>query len=70
MANQRPYASYLPENFDFVAKSNGGPGGYMLTGVTNPGVDVLGPKEEYSPNRRWLCEDMDVIEFYEVTEDV
>lgn len=137
MTNQRPYASYLPDNFDFVARNNGisreelksifleaefvavgvgfvmalpqclpadprhrirspkmnpsrtftpagavswggscmalynaeGPGGYMLTGLTIPGVDVLGFKDGYSPDRPWLFEDMDVIRFYEVTED-
>lgn len=138
MANQRPYASYLPDNFDFVAKNNGisrdqlkaifleaelvavgvgfvtalpqclpadprhrirspkmnpsrtytpagavswggscmalynseSPGGYMLTGLTIPGVDIMGTKEGFSPDRPWLFEDMDVITFYEVTEDV
>lgn len=138
VANQRPYASYLPDNFEFVAKNNGisqdrlrsifldaqfvavgvgfvtalpqclpadprhrirspkmnpsrtftpagavswggscmalynsdGPGGYMLTGLTIPGVDIMGFKEGYSPDRPWLFEDMDVITFYEVSEDV
>ncbi|SPO06520.1 probable Putative urea carboxylase [Cephalotrichum gorgonifer] len=46
-----------------------GPGGYMLTGLTIPGVDVMGSKDGFSPERPWLFEDMDVITFYEVTED-
>ena len=122
MTNQRPYASFLPDNFDFVAKNNGisrdqlkpillkaefvavgvgfvtalpqclpvdprhrlrspkmnpfrtftpagavswggscmalynsdVPGGYMLTGLTIPGVDIMGIKEGYSPDRPWL----------------
>lgn len=137
MANQRPYASYLPDNFGFVARNNGisrnelkaiflnadfvavgvgfvlalpqclpadprhrlrspkmnpsrtftpagavswggscmalynadGPGGYMLTGLTIPGVDVLGFKDGFSPDRPWLFEDMDIIKFYEVTQE-
>ncbi|KAF9884998.1 hypothetical protein FE257_000821 [Aspergillus nanangensis] len=137
MANQRPYASYLPDNFDFVARNNGisreqlksiflkaefvvvgvgfvmalpqclpadprhrlrspkmnpsrtftpagavswggscmalynadGPGGYMLTGLTIPGVDVLGLKKGFSPDRPWLFEDMDIIKFHEVTRE-
>ncbi|EXJ80438.1 acetyl-CoA/propionyl-CoA carboxylase [Capronia coronata CBS 617.96] len=136
MTNQRPYATYLPDNFDFVAWNNGldasglkrifleaqfvvvgvgfisalpqclpadprhrlkspkmnpsrtftpegtvswggscmalynadSPGGYMVTGMTIPGVDVLGYKAGYSASRPWLFEDMDVITFYEVTE--
>lgn len=38
----------------------------MLTGLTIPGVDVLGSKEGFSADRPWLFEDMDVIKFYEV----
>ncbi|ORY55683.1 putative urea amidolyase [Pseudomassariella vexata] len=136
MANQRPYASYLPDTFKFVADNNGisvsrlkeiyleaefvvigvgffmalpealpadprhrlnapkmnpsrtftpegtaswggsclavypvdSPGGYMPTGMTIPGVDVLGYKSGFSPAQPWLFEDMDVIRFYEVTE--
>jgi urea carboxylase len=137
MSNQRPYASYLPNNLDFLARNNGisheelkciflegdlvavsvgfmmalplclpadprhrvaspkmnpsrtftpegavswggscmamynadGPGGYMLAGMSIPGVDVLGFKNGYSEDRPWLFEDMDVIKFYEVTEE-
>lgn len=136
VANQRPYASYLPDTFDFVAKNNaitpeelkkicleaqfvvvgvgfitalpqclpadprhrlncpkmnpsrtftpegvvswGGscmalytadsPGGYMPLGMSIPGVDIMGTKTGFSPSRPWLFEDMDVITFYEVTE--
>lgn len=46
-----------------------GPGGYMLTGLTIPGVDVLGFKEGFSAERPYLFEDMDVITFYEVSEE-
>ena len=41
----------------------------MPTGMTIPGVDVLGYKQAFSPDRPWLFEDMDVIRFYEVTEE-
>ncbi|KAL5338477.1 allophanate hydrolase subunit 2-domain-containing protein [Aspergillus crustosus] len=132
METQRPYASYLPDNMDFVARSNtftrkefesiyltasfmviavgfftalplslpvdprqrmncpkmnpsrvftpagqvswGGsclaiytvdsPGGYQMTGMTIPGVDILGSKRGYSPQRPWLFEDFDQITFY------
>lgn len=137
MANQRPYASYLPDPFRFVAENNGitpeafrklwltaefvcvgvgffmalpeclpadprhrlnapkmnpsrtftpegtvswggsclaiypvdSPGGYMMTGMTIPGVDTLGYKRSFSQERPWLFEDMDVITFEEVSED-
>lgn len=137
MANQRPYASYLPDTFRFVAENNGisvkefrklwltaefvcvgvgffmalpeclpadprhrlnapkmnpsrtftpegtvswggsclaiypvdSPGGYMMTGMTIPGVDTLGYKKSFSQERPWLFEDMDVITFEEVTEE-
>ncbi|KAJ9293813.1 hypothetical protein DTO271G3_7440 [Paecilomyces variotii] len=137
METQRPYASYLPDNIEFVAKNNaftreeleriyltssfmvvsvgfftalplslpvdprhrmncpkmnpsrvytpagavswGGscmalynvesPGGYQLTGMTIPGVDILGSKKGYSPSKPWLFEDFDQITFYEVTEE-
>ncbi|KAK8022387.1 hypothetical protein PG993_013154 [Apiospora rasikravindrae] len=136
MANQRPYASYLPDTFDFVAANNGlsaaefrrlwleaefvcvgvgffmalpeclpadprhrlnapkmnpsrtwtpegtvswggsclaiypveSPGGYMMAGLTIPGVDTLGYKEGFSQERPWKFEDMDVITFEEVDE--
>ncbi|KAH8671544.1 putative urea amidolyase [Xylariales sp. PMI_506] len=45
------------------------PGGFMPTGMTIPGVDALGYKEGFSPERPWLFEPMDVITFYEVTEE-
>ena len=134
---QRPYASYLPDNADFVAKNNGftkkelqniyltanfmavavgfftalplclpvdprqrmncpkmnpsrvftpegqlswggscmalynveSPGGYQLTGLTIPGVDILGFKKGYSTQKPWLFEDFDQLTFYEVSED-
>jgi len=134
---QRPYASYLPDTMDFVAKNNaftdqqfrdvflnsvlmvvavgffcalpiglpidprkrmncpkmnpsrvftpegqaswGGscmalynvesPGGYMPTGLTIPGVDILGSKKGYSAEKPWLFEDFDQITFYEVSEE-
>lgn len=137
MSNQRPYASYLPDNFKFLARNNGishdelkrifleanlvavgvgfvmalpeclpadprhrlaspkmnpsrtftpegavswggscmamynadGPGGYMIAGMSIPGVDVLGYKNGYSEDRPWLFDHMDVINFYEVTEE-
>ncbi|EEH44445.1 urea carboxylase [Paracoccidioides brasiliensis Pb18] len=137
METQRPYASYLPDNMDFVAKNNaftrqefeniyltasfmvvavgfftalplslpvdprhrmncpkmnpsrvftpegqvswGGscmalynvesPGGYQLTGMSIPGVDILGSKAGYSPEKPWLFEDFDQITFYKVSEE-
>lgn len=137
MANQRPYASYLPDTFRFVAENNGitvedfrklwltaefvcvgvgffmalpeclpadprhrlnapkmnpsrtftpegtvswggsclaiypvdSPGGYMMTGMTIPGVDTLGYKKSFSQEKPWLFEDMDVITFEEVSEE-
>lgn len=137
MANQRPYASYLPDTFRFVAENNGitveefrklwltaefvcvgvgffmalpeclpadprhrlnapkmnpsrtftpegtvswggsclaiypvdSPGGYMMTGMTIPGVDTLGYKKSFSQDKPWLFEDMDVITFEEVSEE-
>ncbi|EON98374.1 putative urea protein [Phaeoacremonium minimum UCRPA7] len=135
MANQRPYASYLPDTFKFVAENNGisvddfkklwltadfvtvgvgffmalpeclpadprhrlnapkmnpsrtftpegtvswggsclaiypvdSPGGYMMTGMTIPGVDTLGYKYGFSQDKPWMFEDMDVIKFEEVS---
>lgn len=137
MANQRPYASYIPDTFDFVARNNGmtrnelktlfleasfvvigvgfftalpqtlpanplhrlnapkmnpsrtftpegtvswggscmsiytvdSPGGYQLAGLTVPGVDILGYKKGFSSSKPWLFEDMDVIQFIEVSEE-
>ena len=134
---QRPYASYLPDTIDFVAKNNaftsqqlkdiftknslmvvavgffvalpialpidprqrmqcpkmnpsrvhtpegqvgwGGscmalynvesPGGYMNTGLSIPGADILGYKKSYDKERPWLFEDFDQITFYEVSEE-
>ncbi|KAL8654478.1 MAG: hypothetical protein Q9210_001481 [Variospora velana] len=136
METQRPYASYLPDNMDFVARNNGlekedlkrilvtarliavsvgffaalplclpvdprericcpkmnpsrvftpagqvswggscmalynveSPGGYQLTGLTIPGVDILGSKPGYSLDRPWLFEDFDQLTFHEVDE--
>ncbi|KMW67154.1 acetyl-CoA/propionyl-CoA carboxylase [Blastomyces dermatitidis ATCC 18188] len=107
METQRPYASYLPDNMDFVAEniyltasfmrmncpkmnpscvftpegqvSWGGscmalynvesPGGYQLTGLSIPGVDILGSKAGYSPEKPWSYEDFDQISSYKVTEE-
>lgn len=137
METQRPYASYLPDNMEFVAKNNGlekadlkkillnnslmaisvgffaalplclpidprrrvycpkmnpsrvftpegqvswggacmalynveSPGGYQLTGLTIPGVDILGSKKGYSLSRPWLFEDFDQLTFHEVSEE-
>lgn len=137
VANQRPYASYLPDTFRFVAENNGispadfralwltaefvcvgvgffmalpeclpadprhrlnapkmnpsrtftpegtvswggsclaiypvdSPGGYMMTGMTIPGVDTLGYKKGFSQEKPWMFEDMDVITFEEVSEE-
>lgn len=134
---QRPYASYLPDTMDFIAKNNaftqqqfrdvflnaslmmvavgfftalplclpidprqrmncpkmnpsrvftpegqvswGGscmamynvesPGGYMPSGMSIPGVDILGSKKGYSAEKPWLFEDFDQITFYEVSEE-
>ena len=35
------------------------PGGYQMTGLTIPGVDILGSKNGYSLERPWLFEDFD-----------
>lgn len=137
METQRPYASYLPDNMEFVAKNNGlerkglewillnssllavsvgffcalplclpvdprhrigcpkmnpsrvftpegqvswggscmalynvvSPGGYQLTGLTIPGVDILGSKNGYSLDRPWLFEDFDQLTFHEISEE-
>ncbi|GFF86643.1 putative urea carboxylase [Aspergillus udagawae] len=137
METQRPYASYLPDNMEFVARNNaftkeefenifltaslmvvsvgfftalplalpvdprqrmncpkmnpsrvytpagsvswGGscmalynvdsPGGYQLTGMTIPGVDIFGSKKGYSADRPWLFEEFDQITFYRVSEE-
>lgn len=45
------------------------PGGYQLTGLTIPGVDILGSKSGYSLARPWLFEDFDQLTFYTVSED-
>lgn len=45
------------------------PGGYQLTGMTIPGVDILGSKTGYSSTKPWLFEDFDQITFYRVTEE-
>lgn len=44
------------------------PGGYQLTGLTIPGVDILGSKPGYSLSRPWLFEDFDQLTFHEVEE--
>lgn len=45
------------------------PGGYQLIGLSIPGVDILGSKNEYSLDRPWLFEDFDQLTFYEVGEE-
>ena len=45
------------------------PGGYMLTGLTIPCVDILGFKTGYSLSRPWLFEDFDQISYYAVSEN-
>lgn len=45
------------------------PGGYQLTGLTIPGVDILGSKPGYSLDRPWLFEDFDQLIFHEVGEE-
>lgn len=45
------------------------PGGYQLTGLSIPGVDILGSKNGYSLDRPWLFEDFDQLTFYEVGEE-
>jgi biotin carboxyl carrier protein len=45
------------------------PGGYQLTGMTIPGVDILGSKKGYSADRPWLFEEFDQITFYRVSEE-
>ena len=45
------------------------PGGYMPTGLSIPGVDILGSKRGYSKEKPWLFEDFDQIIFYEVSEE-
>jgi len=37
--------------------------------MTIPGVDILGSKKGYSPDKPWLFEDFDQITFYPVTEE-
>ncbi|KAL6237816.1 hypothetical protein BDW75DRAFT_238045 [Aspergillus navahoensis] len=117
METQRPYASYLPDNIDFVARNNAftraeleniyltanfmvitvgfftalpialpvdprqhrspalaiytvdSPGGYQLNGMTIPGVDILGSKRWYTPEKPWLFEDFDQITSYKVAEE-
>ena len=45
------------------------PGGYMPTGLSIPGVDILGFKKGYSKEKPWLFDDFDQIIFYEVSEE-
>lgn len=40
-----------------------------MTGMTIPGVDILGSKKGYEANRPWLFEDFDQITFYPVSEE-
>ena len=45
------------------------PGGYQMTGLTIPCVDILGSKLGYSLSRPWLFEDFDLLTFHEVEEE-
>ncbi|ETS86272.1 urea carboxylase [Pestalotiopsis fici W106-1] len=45
------------------------PGGFMPLGMTMPGVDVYGSKDGFSETRPWMFEDMDLITYYEVSEE-
>lgn len=45
------------------------PGGYMPTGMTIPGVDILGSKKGFSAEKPWLYENFDQLTFYEVSEE-
>ena len=40
-----------------------------MTGMTIPGVDILGSKKGYSANKPWLFEDFDQLQFYPVSEE-
>lgn len=40
-----------------------------MTGMTIPGVDILGSKRGYDANKPWLFEDFDQLTFYRVSED-
>lgn len=44
------------------------PGGYMLMGMSIPGVDVFGRKLGFGPAQPWMFQDMDSLSFYEVSE--
>lgn len=39
-----------------------------MTGMTIPGVDILGSKKGYAANQPWLFEDFDQLTFYRVSE--
>lgn len=45
------------------------PGGFMPLGMTLPGVDVYGSKIGFSETKPWMFEDMDLITYYEVSEE-
>ncbi|OAA60292.1 Allophanate hydrolase subunit 2 [Niveomyces insectorum RCEF 264] len=70
-----PSRTYTPEGtFSYGGSSVSvypvdSPGGYMLMGMTMPGVDVFGRKRGFAPERPWMFEDMDIVSFYEVTEE-
>lgn len=40
-----------------------------MTGMTIPGVDILGSKKGYDANKPWLFEDFDQLTFYPVSEE-
>lgn len=44
------------------------PGGYMYLARTIPCFDYLGYRRHFSPEKPWLFEDFDLLEFYEVGE--
>ncbi|EUC45729.1 hypothetical protein COCMIDRAFT_5152 [Bipolaris oryzae ATCC 44560] len=45
------------------------PGGYMPIGMTMPGVDIFGTKSGFTKEQPWIFQDMDTVEFYDVTEE-
>jgi len=45
------------------------PGGYMMLGQTIPCFDMFGFKKGFTPERPWLFQDFDLIEFERVSEE-
>lgn len=46
-----------------------GPGGYMPVAMTMPCLDLFGSKQGFSKAEPWLFRPLDIISFYEVSED-